>query len=1001
MADRWVWWWEDVIAYVASEVLHYDLPSYSTLEGADDTYDLTCRDGAMVSLCDLPGLNTLVGSSEYEEIIGGLTQTLQPFLSRPGHMMQFSYTRNPEVFPRELESRLHPYRAAAQRLGLRLDEFFDERTRRLSQYCASEWGQVAMWSFPTLLSRGETKAARGERARAQQPGEGGKKGFPRRGLDPLAASGALRLRHRSFVDAVLRDMGALDRSKTIGFIVHPLEVRRAANYIRMLFADHLTADDWAPHLPPAAPPLRETARHGDVSGGWWPKLREQIFGINAEEHGRLVKVGGRYYSTLVMEMAPQAREPFDLLLGRALGSAEMPWRATINVRGGGMTELSARFIAATAFGFFKHNRLINQAKRALEEMALAGEAMCSVQASFTTWANTPAEAEERSATLMRAVQGWGDTDVREICGDEIEALVTSVPGAAPTQAGNRGVLQLGEALRLVPMRPSSYWQTGFLCFRSPDGKFMPIQPGSALQAASVELVMASQGQGKSVLLNAKNMAFLLNPKAEGLPRITNIDVGPSSEGLVLMIKEALSLEHRHLAVRVKVENRKGWRINPFDLPLGFRRPLPRDRAMLIAIVTSLLTPAGQQKPPEEGVELASLLVDEAYRRVEGADAPLYMRGLEPAIDAIADAGELRRDEHTTWAEIVEELFKAGRTREATLAQRHAVPTMPLLAAVATSQKVLDEYGAPRAAGQESLASAATRMLSAALRDFPILDGPTTFDLGEARIVVLDLDDVAREPGPSGEKTAAICYMLAMFTGTRNFYLREGALGDEALCPRLYWDYHARNIKEVTRTPSHLCMDEYHRARKVPAMNALIEVEAREARKWGVHLTLVSQSVTDFPEVITSELFTGLYILNAPSEVALQEYVRRFGLTETQQTALQRYCTGPREEGSTCFAIHRTKRGSSAQLLTLTLGARELWAYSTTHQDAAIRNALYQEVGPERARALLAQAFPQGSAAKEIERREARLRESRGVVDQQDVLGGIIADLVSGRLRNYA
>ena len=45
---------------------------------------------------------------------------------------------------------------------------------------------------------------------------------------------------------------------------------------------------------------------------------------------------------------------------------------------------------------------------------------------------------------------------------------------------------------------------------------------------------------------------------------------------------------------------------------------------------------------------------------------------------------------------------------------------------------------------------------------------------------------------------------------------------------------------------------------------------------------------------------------------------------------------------------------------------ELWAFNTTTEDVAIRDTLYQEIGPVNARKMLAKRFPSGSAVDDVE-----------------------------------
>ena len=58
-----------------------------------------------------------------------------------------------------------------------------------------------------------------------------------------------------------------------------------------------------------------------------------------------------------------------------------------------------------------------------------------------------------------------------------------------------------------------------------------------------------------------------------------------------------------------------------------------------------------------------------------------------------------------------------------------------------------------------------------------------------------------------------------------------------------------------------------------------------------------------------------------------------------------------------------------QILTNTVGPTEMWAFSTTPIDMALRARLYDALGPYDARRLLARRFPSGSATKTVEHRK--------------------------------
>jgi intracellular multiplication protein IcmB len=174
---------------------------------------------------------------------------------------------------------------------------------------------------------------------------------------------------------------------------------------------------------------------------------------------------------------------------------------------------------------------------------------------------------------------------------------------------------------------------------------------------------------------------------------------------------------------------------------------------------------------------------------------------------------------------------------------------------------------------------------------------------------------------------------------------------------------------------------------------------REGRKWNVQIAILSQSLEDFDSVMI-EFATSIYILDAGPSHAIEKTAKVFGLSPTAQTALKTRVHGPREGGATFLAQFSTKAGVNMQLLTLTLGPVELWAFSTTVEDVTVRNKLYQRLGPAEARRVLATVFPSGSITKLVEKRLISLKEEKGLITEDSSLG-VIDQLVMEIMTEYA
>ena len=139
-------------------------------------------------------------------------------------------------------------------------------------------------------------------------------------------------------------------------------------------------------------------------------------------------------------------------------------------------------------------------------------------------------------------------------------------------------------------------------FRSIDGKPLPFAWEDG-EDYGFELIYGVPGRGKSVLMNSLGLAFCLQGGQARLPLSATIDIGPSSAGLISLIREALPPERRHEAGWFALRMTREHAINPCDTQLGCRAPLPAERAFLVNLLGLMMTPAGAEGVPDGMREL--------------------------------------------------------------------------------------------------------------------------------------------------------------------------------------------------------------------------------------------------------------------------------------------------------------------------------------------------------------------------------------------------------------
>lgn len=968
--------------------------SYIDLETADSPTVLVNHDGSLLSVLKIEGITGLAGPEEFERLVEGLANSFQAAMGRPGHALQVYFSHDKQNIVKMIKDIYDPAEATASRLELNLRDLFEERVNYLSQYCAEERVYFVLYTRPFNLASDQLKAANKAKMKMIKD----TKAPPFKNTQTIfAAVPEIRDTHDAYVRVILNDLDALN------VIAKLLEVHDAVHAIRMTGDPDYTADDWRATLPGDKIPVRELNNfEGDPSDLLWPPLSRQVLPRDAEIIDlRTVRVGDKIYASTYIDLFPKDVRPFISLFSRILPS-HVPWKISFLLESEGLSTIKLKGLLAAILSFSSaQNRLISDSVNLLKYIQLnTDEAIVRLRVVATTWApegNIPL-LRRRSSELVKAIEGWGSTDVSEICGDPFAGFVSSMLATTLNSSAVASVAPLSDVISMLPItRPASPWKTGALLFRTPDGKPWPFQPGSTEQTTWIDLVYARPGSGKSVLSNALNLALCLSGGLMRLPRIAIIDIGPSSSGLISLLKEALPASKRHLVAYHRLRMTPDYSINPFDTQLGCRYPTALERSFLVNFMTLLTTPLGAAKPYDGMADLAGMVVDELYKSMADEFNPTpYAPGIEEFIDSILEEIGFVRDAKSTWWEVTDSLYSAGFVHEAMLAQRYAMPLLADAASICRTPSIEDLYEKITAPTGESLINAFSRMISSAVREYPILSRVTSFDIGDARVVSLDLDEVAKSGGDAADRQTAVMYMLARYVLARHYYLTEESLNN---VPEQYKEYHKQRVLEIREDHKRIVYDEFHRTAKSSAVREQVIIDMREGRKWKVQISLLSQAVDDFDPVMI-DFATAIYVMDAGPSQAVEKTSQIFGLSETAKIALRTRVHGPRQGGATFLAQFATKTGINVQLLTLTLGPVELWAFSTTAEDATVRNLLYRHLGPSEARRLLAALFPNGTVTKELEARLASMKQKVGLIED-DEREGMINQLVNDILDAYS
>ncbi|MDR1486927.1 MAG: hypothetical protein LBT62_02870 [Deltaproteobacteria bacterium] len=965
--------------------------SFCRLETSDDQWTLAADDGSLISALSVHGSLVFVSDEDFERLIAIVAEKTRVLLEKPGHFISMVFDYDPLGASSEIAQNLLPAQVTAGECRLALNGVLEDWEKILSQHCGSETFTVSLWTTPSLLPELERrKAIKQTCATLSRP--------VRDRQTEGRAIAALRHAHYGARQALL---GAMTSAGLSASILSAHEILRS---IRLGLDPHLTPSDWQAVLPGDPRPLMFPERDQDARHSLMlPSLAGQLFPTEALVMGRdLVKIGQRLHAPFYMSLPPRNPRPFsELFRVLSRNNPKDPLRISINLSPDGFDGMGLKGTLARILSFTSSdNRSLAASLAQLKALADCGETIVGLSMAFDTWLDgADLQSEQAQATLRarlsrlaRQVSGWGQAQVQEATGDPLLGVCATLPAMMPHGGpAPRAAAPLSAAWSFLPVRPSSPWRAGPLALRTPDGKIMPFCPNSSIQSAWIDLGVAPMGGGKSLLLNTINLIFCLQAGLRELPWVSIIDVGPSSKGLVSLLRAALPEELRHLAVHHRLRMDPKEAINPFDTPLGVREPISSHLTFLVNLICLMATPLDAAGPPS-GVEgVIRLAVVAAYRSLSDRPRPLDV-SQEPELCDLAFRLGFSADSHSSWWELVDFFFEKGMPHQALLAQRRAVPLLgDVVAQVRQHPGLKKTYNFNVQGASEAILDYVWRELTQALGRYRFLAAPTRLSFGDARVIALDLDEAApRGAGAVGDRQTAIMYMLARQLCGGKFFLTPSDLPD---IPERYRPYHGALIRDIRKSPKRLCYDELHRVTGQSAVrNQLVrdlETTARESRKWNLSIGLYSQSFEDFPQVLL-ELATSIFLLGSGTKRGRDQLSTLFGLNSALQAALDRLGK-PTAAGADLVALFRTAQGTTQQLLTNTVPPTLLWAFSTTSEDISVRDALYDSYGVEATLRILSKHYPSGIKA-EVERRKAARSLSERHHRVMDVIDELIHEL---------
>jgi len=1004
-----------ILSYAHGALFKVNPREMIDLVTTDDDSTFVTKDGALVTIVQLRGTTAKLFDPELLSVINEISDVIGQDVIKGGHHgLAVSFEFDPDeaytYAKRTLNGSLH----TAKRLGMGnlMSLIIDEKAHKMAEYCHVENTYLALSTYPTALHKDDLKTQAKERAEAMQT-------WPdtAEALMGDMAYPALRTRHHTMISSFMSRMESLNSLDTVGLLMNVLSVKAYLKDVKRL-TDFGSAPNWQPRTMEDAltrmrvPSTAKESKPGKYDFLMPPTFGQQLFGSTVETIGlKYAVMGNRLYYSCAVSEGPSDPETFDRLIHQA-ADLHLPFRITISMKGDGIGVDALDNALASTFPWMSSAN--GQRKMAVEKLRRyeteANGIAPAMYITACTWA--PAnpryskkngveydlkEINERATKLNRVIQSWGGMQTRDTFNAPIEGSLSTQAGLFDHPLGCVMAPTMPDAIGMTPIfRPTTSWneKDGNVMLRTADGKFLHYQQTSKRQNAWVTLLVGPMGFAKSTTLNTLNFYYLVTPSAESeIPYLRSLDIGPSSRSIIDAVRQSVSVEQQNVARYIRLENSPEYQLNPNDTAFGLETPLPNHKAFLINLVSTLCY--GMSGDPVIANQLPGLVttvIDKTFQayasKANGGDRPRqYYPNANALVDQKINEHGIEIDELTSWHELRDSLFDVGEIRASLICHRKAMPILSDMIAIASMDEIRQDY--PDKHNGTLLLDMFARSIREAVSMFPILQGETKFELGESRIISLDLEDlVPKTLSDQGLWQASIAFFIGYNLLTSDFFFHRSYL---KYIPSRYLRYHTRRVQHLETSRKRFSMDERQRFSKVPAAQAQVDSMIAEGRKNLVDIMVASQLFEHHTEA-SIDLATSVIILGAGNMTPEGEKAvkTRFSLTDSQVKKI-RSIRKPTKKGAEVFAIFKTEDGSQAHYGYLTDGPVYLWLIATEAVDRSIRLRMYERFTETEALRRLAKRFPGGSIKSEVDARLAELNDD--VVDEEAISANIIDEFI--------
>ncbi|WP_027859707.1 hypothetical protein [Marinobacterium jannaschii] len=954
-----------------------------------DSGVFVCNDGSLLTVFKLLGTSRWVGHKELKQTTKALTKGIKEIFKNKIHDLQFVFEADPDetAMKDDLSRRLANKFTSARHLGIDSEALYQEQIDLMAKDSQFERCWVTIWTGKkgsSLRDIPEELTALPAVHDAQSPG-------------------ALKYHHqnKNLHEAAVDQLVATMKSAYVGLsALTSLQAVRdmfscvSGNNAGQGFTPGLFGGEQGPRASYGRPPSNMKYLAEDHSLILPEKVGFQLWTSDPEYDERdasILHVGDRSYRNFLFSSSPFGYDPFSKVV-RDLKEASIPYRMSWFLKGDALGMSTVKYIVASMLSLVPLGSIpaVRREMERVRKHAAQTDEATGWQMSILTWADNRDInlLRERSQKLARIVSSWEGAALQEDRHDSLSSFCASVPAYLRGNPAPAAIAPMRDAFWYLPVtRPVSPVEDGGVLLSNGNGRLIQFQPmDPQLMEHHVYLVAGEPGFGKSLLCNL--LCFVLATSCEQIPYIAISDVGTSSKGLIKLLASTFPPHLKHLVQYRRQKNREEDAINPFDTPLALTRPLSDQMAKLQNFCELVLTDDKTGELPPNVSGLLQQAIPLVYKRKDdqesGSEPNRFRESVKtdpywPVIERAMDAVGIHPTKRTTWWEITRTLMKAGYTREAGLAQRFAVPLLSDIAQVMSQPELREIYRDD--VGGIPLTELVSRRIGEVLERYRVLRVPTRQDLGEARIVSFDLEEVcprASKEDVSLRKQSAIFYGLTSALLVSRFFWNKSMLQE---IPEEYRAYYSDYIDSIRQTPNLYFADEQQRFAGIPQADEMNIQITREGRKLKVGVMLASQGVTEFPEDVVT-MSTAQFVLGF-GDKSIEPVKKAFKLNDTEAFLLTERIPRPGKHGS-YFLLRLDKtneHGNISQLVNLKMGPQIIWGLSTNGDDDRLRSAMEAEFTEADARRILARLYPQGSILPEIKRREIE----RDAARQQDLI----------------